>query len=74
MQRRCSTRFSGRSRFGLVMIEALATGTPVVATACGSAPEIIEHLRLYTELTGQSVRSSVRPTRAVASTALGGAA
>ncbi|MBW8765579.1 MAG: glycosyltransferase [Geodermatophilales bacterium] len=36
--------------FGLVMIEALATGTPVVATPAGSAPEIIDdgvtgHLR-----------------------------
>jgi glycosyltransferase involved in cell wall biosynthesis len=28
--------------FGLVMIEALATGTPVVATAAGSAPEIVD--------------------------------
>jgi glycosyltransferase involved in cell wall biosynthesis len=28
--------------FGLVMVEALATGTPVVATACASAPEILE--------------------------------
>jgi glycosyltransferase involved in cell wall biosynthesis len=28
--------------FGLVMIEALATGTPVVTTASGSAPEIID--------------------------------
>jgi glycosyltransferase involved in cell wall biosynthesis len=27
--------------FGLVMIEALATGTPVVATPSGSAPEIV---------------------------------
>jgi glycosyltransferase involved in cell wall biosynthesis len=27
--------------FGLVMIEALACGTPVIATRCGSAPEII---------------------------------
>lgn len=28
--------------FGMVMIEALATGTPVVATSRGSAPEIIQ--------------------------------
>lgn len=28
--------------FGLVMIEALATGTPVVGTPVGSAPEIVE--------------------------------
>ncbi|RKO24582.1 glycosyltransferase family 4 protein [Pseudarthrobacter phenanthrenivorans] len=31
--------------FGLVMIEALAAGTPVVGTSIGSAPEIIEHGR-----------------------------
>jgi len=29
--------------FGLVMIEALACGTPVVAWNCGSVPEVIEH-------------------------------
>lgn len=29
--------------FGLVMIESLACGTPVVTTPSGSAPEIIEH-------------------------------
>ncbi len=29
--------------FGLVMIEALATGTPVLATAMGAAPEIVRH-------------------------------
>jgi glycosyltransferase involved in cell wall biosynthesis len=29
--------------FGLVMIEALATGTPVVATPRGAAPEIVDH-------------------------------
>lgn len=31
--------------FGLVMIEALATGTPVIGTRIGSAPEIIKHGR-----------------------------
>lgn len=29
--------------FGLVMIESLATGTPVVATPMGAAPEIVRH-------------------------------
>jgi glycosyltransferase involved in cell wall biosynthesis len=29
--------------FGLVMIEALACGTPVVAYGAGSVPEILEH-------------------------------
>jgi glycosyltransferase involved in cell wall biosynthesis len=29
--------------FGLVMIEALACGTPVVTRPCGSVPEVIEH-------------------------------
>ncbi len=29
--------------FGLVMIEAMATGTPVVGTPIGSAPEIVQH-------------------------------
>lgn len=31
--------------FGLVMIEALACGTPVIARAVGSTPEIVEHGR-----------------------------
>jgi glycosyltransferase involved in cell wall biosynthesis len=31
--------------FGLVMIEALATGTPVIAWRRGSVPEVIEHGR-----------------------------
>lgn len=29
--------------FGLVMIEAMSCGTPVVAFRCGSVPEVIEH-------------------------------
>lgn len=29
--------------FGLVMIEAMATGTPVVGTPLGAAPEIVDH-------------------------------
>ncbi|MBV8083562.1 MAG: glycosyltransferase family 4 protein [Chloroflexi bacterium] len=31
--------------FGLVQIEALACGTPVLALRCGSTPEVIEHGR-----------------------------
>jgi glycosyltransferase involved in cell wall biosynthesis len=29
--------------FGMVLIEAMANGTPVIAFGCGSVPEIIEH-------------------------------
>lgn len=31
--------------FGLVMIEAMACGTPVIAWRCGAVPEIVEHGR-----------------------------
>ena len=31
--------------FGLVMIEAMACGTPVIAFRCGSVPEVMEHGR-----------------------------
>ena len=29
--------------FGLVLIESMACGTPVIATRCGAVPEVIEH-------------------------------
>ncbi len=29
--------------FGLVVIEAMATGTPVIAWPCGSVPEVVAH-------------------------------
>ena len=29
--------------FGLVMIEAMACGTPVIAWRCGSVPEVVDH-------------------------------
>jgi glycosyltransferase involved in cell wall biosynthesis len=32
-----------REPFGLVMIESMATGTPVIGMALGSVPEIIAH-------------------------------
>ena len=31
--------------FGLVMVEAMACGTPVVTRPCGAAPEVVEHGR-----------------------------
>ena len=31
--------------FGLVMIEAMACGTPVIARPCGSVPEVVDHGR-----------------------------
>jgi len=47
--------------FGMVMIEALASGTPVVATPCGAAPEIIEdgttgYLRIGEEALADAVQ------------------
>jgi glycosyltransferase involved in cell wall biosynthesis len=47
--------------FGLVMIESLACGTPVVAWNCGSVPEIIDH-----GVTGFIVDSEAQALRAIA--------
>jgi glycosyltransferase involved in cell wall biosynthesis len=50
-----------REPFGLVMIEAMACGTPVIAFGQGSVPEIIEH-----GVTGFIVRSEREAIEAVA--------
>jgi glycosyltransferase involved in cell wall biosynthesis len=47
--------------FGLVMIEAMACGTPVVAWACGSVPEIVDD-----GVTGFVVRSEHEAVSAIA--------
>ena len=47
--------------FGLVMIEAMACGTPVIAYACGSVPEVVED-----GLTGFIVRNEDEAVAAVA--------
>jgi glycosyltransferase involved in cell wall biosynthesis len=46
--------------FGLVMIEAMACGTPVLAFRCGSVPEIVED-----RLTGRIVTSVEEAIRAI---------
>jgi len=48
--------------FGLVMIEALACGTPVIGWRCGSVPEVIEHGRtgFVVEDMGQAVEAARR--------------
>ncbi len=49
--------------FGLVMIEAMACGTPVIAWRCGSVPEVVDH-----GITGFIIKSeqeAVRATRQV---------
>ncbi len=46
--------------FGLVMIEAMACGTPVIAWNCGSVPEVVDHGR-----TGFIVSSDAEAVAAV---------
>lgn len=46
--------------FGLVQIEAMAVGTPVIAFPCGSVPEVIDH-----EVTGFIVHSEEEAARVV---------
>ena len=50
--------------FGLVMIEAMACGAPVIAYDCGSVPEVLEP-----GVTGMIVRSQAQAIAAVAETA-----
>lgn len=50
--------------FGLVMIEAMACGVPVIAYDCGSVPEVVEP-----GLTGLIVRNQAQAVAAVAETA-----
>ena len=47
--------------FGLVMIEAMACGTPVIGWNCGSVPEVLED-----HLTGRIVESEDEAVDAVA--------
>lgn len=46
--------------FGLVMIEAMACGTPVIAYPCGAVPEIVEH-----GVTGFIVNNAAEAAKAV---------
>ena len=41
--RRCCFPIDWPEPFGLVMIEAMACGTPVIAFRCGSVPEVVDH-------------------------------
>ena len=55
--------FAGEEDFGIVMAEALACGTPVVAFGRGGATEIVEHGRtgiLFREQTADSLLRALR--------------
>ncbi|WPP01137.1 glycosyltransferase family 4 protein [Pseudomonas sp. HR96] len=49
--------------FGLVMIEAMACGTPVIAWRCGSVPEVVDHGVTGFIVDGE--RQAIQATRAV---------
>jgi glycosyltransferase involved in cell wall biosynthesis len=51
--------------FGLVMIEALACGTPVIARPCGSVPEVLRHG--VTGLVASDIDGLVQAVQAVSS-------
>ena len=60
MRLRCSFPSTGRNPFVLVMIEAMATGTPVIAWRKGSVPKVIDE-----GVTGFVVNSIEGAVRAV---------
>ena len=59
--------------FGLVMIESLACGTPVIAMRHGSVPEVIEHGRtgFIVETADEMVEASRASTRSTRPSAAG---
>ena len=67
---RCCFPVDWPEPFGLVMIEALACGTPVIARPCGSVPEVIRDgvtgyiatsVEDLTDAVGKSMKSRVAP-------------
>lgn len=61
--------FAGEEDFGIVMAEALACGTPVIAFGRGGATEIVEHGRtgiLFQEQTADSLIAALRKSETLA--------